>query len=111
LARQKFSSVSIVYLVSHAFVSATVKFNGKARFRAIEVDGIMVNGMLAPEFVICELPISQTAPENSLAVGCVFAEIASAVHKTDLSISEALPARSEIARVTTPWPLTSILSP
>jgi len=69
LARQKFSSLSIVYLVSHAFVSAPVKFNGKVRFRAIEIEGITVNGMLSPEFVICEIPISQAAPENSLAVG------------------------------------------
>jgi hypothetical protein len=72
------------------------------RFRAIEIEGITVHGMLSPEFVICELPISQAAPENSLAVGCVFAQIASPVRKTDLSISEASPAESEIARTATP---------
>src|SRR6266849_3510029 len=98
-------------LPPHVVVSATIKLDGKARFRAIEIEDIAINRMLSPKFVIREIPIAQMAPENSLRLGRVFTQVTSAAHKIIVYFRSFGCKRQNRLGRDPINPLTSILSP
>jgi hypothetical protein len=61
-------------------MARTIRFDGKSQSRTIEVEDVRINWMLPPEFVTGEVLISKVTPENTFAVGRIFAEITGLTH-------------------------------
>ena len=85
-------------------MAGTVQFDCEFQSRTIEIQDVRIDWMLSPEFVTREIPVSQMAPEDALAICCIFAEITGATHWGDYSTNWYFVRANR-------QPLTSILSP
>lgn len=79
-AGQKVFSYLIALFPDRITMAGTIQFDGEFQSRTIEIQDVRIDWMLSPEFVTCEISISQMTPENTLAICCIFAEMTGTTH-------------------------------
>ena len=61
-------------------MARAIQFDGNSQRWAIEIQDILINWMLPPEFMTGEVSISEVTPENTFAVCRVLTEITGTPH-------------------------------
>jgi hypothetical protein len=65
-------------------VSATVQFNREPCGRAIEIEYVIIDWMLATKFVAGEISITQMRPKNALGISRLLSQQATTLHEASL---------------------------
>ena len=63
-------------------MAAAIELDGQLHSRAIEVEYVSVDRMLATKLVTGKIPIPQVAPENALPFCRVLSKLTSVTHET-----------------------------
>jgi hypothetical protein len=62
----------------------TIEFDRQLCSRTIEIEDVGIDRVLPPGFITGEIPVSQTAPENSFTICRFLAERSSAAHDEEI---------------------------
>jgi hypothetical protein len=81
LTGKKFSSRSIMYFAPDVAMPASIKLNCEMSFGTIEIYNVTVDGMLAPELVVREVPISKMTPQRLFITRSILAQVTRSTHK------------------------------
>jgi hypothetical protein len=81
ITREKLRAPSVVHLTQSIVMSAAVEFNRELCCRTIEIKDVTIEWMLTTKFVPCKISVPQMAPKNSLSIGHLFSQQASAIHE------------------------------
>src|SRR5215510_6603658 len=84
---------------------AAVQLDGQLCARAIEIQDVIVERMLAAKFVAREISVPQVSPKNTLRLSRPLSQQSSTIHNDSFNSSTRLP-KSALR-----MPFTSILSP
>jgi hypothetical protein len=68
---QEFLAYFVVELSRESIVADTVELNRQARFDTIKIEDVLVDWMLAPEFSVSKIPVSQMPPQSSFVARTV----------------------------------------
>ena len=80
MASQQFSPFLITNLSCLVIMPTAVEFDRQFRSRTIEIEDVGIDRVLSPKLVTCKIAVSETAPENLLAICRLLSERCSAAH-------------------------------
>jgi hypothetical protein len=66
---QEFRPRSIADLTCTVVMSAAVQFDSQLCARTIEIQDVIIKGMLAAKFVACKISVPQVSPKNTFTRG------------------------------------------